>query len=365
MDKVQSIGIALLLDNGVAEGLRQISRDMALFGQLMDDTAARMGRLAQRQLAPIMMRQAVQESQRLSLAESPVFARSPQPTANMRPEQSRAVAPKLPEKPQSAAPRLIAQNTDPSPPVRPVSAPNAPVLAKTALLRSAAPPAPAPKTTAVATVAPPPKTTPIVTKTVAPPARALAPRTPLAASLPTLVATPAALPPAARPAAAPRITIALSSSAAPIAAPVPPLLAQAATSRMAAPRMTPTASQPPTPTQPSTPAPGPVTASSQAPRAPRALASVPFAPVPPTSGADRPSDATRLDRTIATAPEPQNTTSADGQAAVASLQGDVMLDGMKVGRWISGMMAREATRPPTSARGFNTRMAPAWPGTPL
>ena len=56
---------------------------------------------------------------------------------------------------------------------------------------------------------------------------------------------------------------------------------------------------------------------------------------------------------------------APGQAQMATVQGDVMLDGAQVGRWISSAMAREAARPPTAARGFNTRMAPAWPGTSL
>jgi hypothetical protein len=50
---------------------------------------------------------------------------------------------------------------------------------------------------------------------------------------------------------------------------------------------------------------------------------------------------------------------------MANVEGDVLLDGAQVGRWISTAMAREAGRPPTAARGFNTRMTPAWPGFPL
>jgi hypothetical protein len=42
-----------------------------------------------------------------------------------------------------------------------------------------------------------------------------------------------------------------------------------------------------------------------------------------------------------------------------------IFDGAQLGRWISGAMAKEAARPPTAARGFNTRMTPAWPGIPL
>jgi hypothetical protein len=47
------------------------------------------------------------------------------------------------------------------------------------------------------------------------------------------------------------------------------------------------------------------------------------------------------------------------------IEGDIMLDGVPVGRWIASAMAKEAARPPTAARGFNTRMTPAWPGIPL
>jgi hypothetical protein len=42
-----------------------------------------------------------------------------------------------------------------------------------------------------------------------------------------------------------------------------------------------------------------------------------------------------------------------------------MFDKAQLGRWISQAMAKEAARPPTAARGFNTRMTPAWPGIPL
>jgi hypothetical protein len=50
---------------------------------------------------------------------------------------------------------------------------------------------------------------------------------------------------------------------------------------------------------------------------------------------------------------------------MASVHGNVMLDGVHVGRWVSGAMAKEAARPPTAARGFNTRMTPGWPGIPF
>ncbi len=40
--------------------------------------------------------------------------------------------------------------------------------------------------------------------------------------------------------------------------------------------------------------------------------------------------------------------------------GDVYLDGTLVGRWIADHLAREATRPPAGATGFDTRLTPAW-----
>jgi hypothetical protein len=56
---------------------------------------------------------------------------------------------------------------------------------------------------------------------------------------------------------------------------------------------------------------------------------------------------------------------ADQQGGQGSMQGDVYLDGARVGRWMSGLMAREAARPPTGGRGFNPRDSPARPGMGL
>ena len=43
-------------------------------------------------------------------------------------------------------------------------------------------------------------------------------------------------------------------------------------------------------------------------------------------------------------------------------QGDVFLDGARVGRWIVNMLAREASRPQSGATPFDARMGPSWPG---
>jgi hypothetical protein len=53
-------------------------------------------------------------------------------------------------------------------------------------------------------------------------------------------------------------------------------------------------------------------------------------------------------------------------AAAASsgpVQGDVYLDGARVGRWMSDRLAREADRPQAGVTGFDPRLGPAWPGS--
>ncbi len=55
----------------------------------------------------------------------------------------------------------------------------------------------------------------------------------------------------------------------------------------------------------------------------------------------------------------------DQQGGQGSMQGDVYLDGTRVGRWMSGLMAREAARPPIGGRSFNPRDSPARPGMGL
>lgn len=44
-------------------------------------------------------------------------------------------------------------------------------------------------------------------------------------------------------------------------------------------------------------------------------------------------------------------------------QGDVYLDGARVGRWMSDRLAREVNRPQAGVTGFDPRLGPAWPGS--
>ena len=52
MTEIETIGISLVLDNGVAEGMRRLHRDLAMFDRAVGQRAADLQRLAQRHLAP-------------------------------------------------------------------------------------------------------------------------------------------------------------------------------------------------------------------------------------------------------------------------------------------------------------------------
>jgi hypothetical protein len=49
-------------------------------------------------------------------------------------------------------------------------------------------------------------------------------------------------------------------------------------------------------------------------------------------------------------------------AAQGPTEGDVFLDGVRVGRWMSNMLARSATRPARGTTGYDPRLGPRWPG---
>jgi hypothetical protein len=44
------------------------------------------------------------------------------------------------------------------------------------------------------------------------------------------------------------------------------------------------------------------------------------------------------------------------------IQGDVFLDGARVGRWMEDALSRRAGRPPSGPTGFDPRRGAAWPG---
>jgi hypothetical protein len=45
-----------------------------------------------------------------------------------------------------------------------------------------------------------------------------------------------------------------------------------------------------------------------------------------------------------------------------TLQGDVILDGARVGRWMASTLARQAARPPAGPTGPDPRQTPLWSG---
>jgi hypothetical protein len=49
----------------------------------------------------------------------------------------------------------------------------------------------------------------------------------------------------------------------------------------------------------------------------------------------------------------------------AALQGDVYLDGSRLGRWIVNHLAKAAERPRAGATGFDPRLTATWPGAPI
>ena len=131
----------------------------------------------------------------------------------------------------------------------------------------------------------------------------------------------------------------------------------------------------------------PLPTSSAAPPSPRpAPASVPVQPPPvrqiqQTARADRPAPVVSLApaRSGPAAPpfqpgtSPSNTPRPDQPTAVShappnsappplTLQGDITLDGARVGRWMASTLARQAARPAAGPTGPDPRQTPLWSG---
>jgi hypothetical protein len=47
------------------------------------------------------------------------------------------------------------------------------------------------------------------------------------------------------------------------------------------------------------------------------------------------------------------------------LQGDILIDGSKLGRWVTDRLVKAAGMPRAAATGFDSRMTPTWPGAPI
>jgi hypothetical protein len=78
-------------------------------------------------------------------------------------------------------------------------------------------------------------------------------------------------------------------------------------------------------------------------------------PYDASAGAHRPSGDTTLPSAVPPAMEPQSATS----------QGDIYVDGLRLGRWVTDRLAKAAERPRAAMTGFDPRMTPTWPGAPI
>ena len=45
-----------------------------------------------------------------------------------------------------------------------------------------------------------------------------------------------------------------------------------------------------------------------------------------------------------------------------TMQGDIIIDGMRLGRWLTNAMARQASRPPSGPVAPDPRQTPLWSG---
>jgi hypothetical protein len=88
-----------------------------------------------------------------------------------------------------------------------------------------------------------------------------------------------------------------------------------------------------------------------------ASAAPPAAPVAPIPTAPR---AQPPERTLPTSASDQQT---DAAPAPTPIGGDVILDGMRVGRWLARELGRQADMPQTSTTFFDPRAGATWPGT--
>jgi hypothetical protein len=54
-----------------------------------------------------------------------------------------------------------------------------------------------------------------------------------------------------------------------------------------------------------------------------------------------------------------------GEPSSAALQGDVYVDGSRLGRWMTDRLVKAAELPRAATTGFDPRMTPTWPGAPV
>ncbi len=341
MTEAYEIGITLALQNGVSDGIAVIRRDLATLDRAIAATSANLAHLHQAETSP---------------PRAPALP--PKPSPGPSPQAGEPVITSIPAKPQ-----FIAGQPATEPTKGPPSSP-----APTVTFDLASPtPAPIPVST------PSPRAPPIGTpQTLSPPLIPIPPAAPTRLTSPSVPTSPDISPPpfqldptpsysrptppqGNQPAAfMPLATLAHQSSPASlprasVSAPTSPSLAPITQYREPS-QTTPIAPAPsrtvPTPVvtpRPSVPPPHQPTRS--APAAPA------FQHAPSSGNFPRPDQPTAVSHAPPTQTSPPIT-----------LQGDITLDGARVGRWMASTLARQAARPAAGPTGPDPRQTPLWSG---
>jgi hypothetical protein len=118
-DELDSIGISIVLDNDVLEGMRRIGRDMAIFNRQTEETAAQMSRIARMHLGAFMPPEPERPKPR------PVILAAIQAPAKPATEPPQAPPP-VPTSQAPYAPSVIGKNTAPDAGAPRLSQPPAP-----------------------------------------------------------------------------------------------------------------------------------------------------------------------------------------------------------------------------------------------
>ncbi len=388
-----TIGITLALNNGVADGIAAIRRDLASLDRAVQASAAGLAQLrslaggsvaaASADLARLM------ESARRAAAALPqpnaeTPAAEPPPTSRNREPPPEAEAPLAPPAP------LRAPGNPAAPPVQPIAVSGpVPAAAQPTLTRTIAPPSPRvglPSNGATARTKDQPLPPTIVIPAPASPRPVAEPRAEpeapkRAAEPPAAPGRETMTPPQAR-TAAPTIDYAalgraISPQTAPEAAPSPAIRhvehTRTETSTTIVERETTKQpilipSDPATPVAPSVPArpvaPPPVVHAAALPSAVTTQPeSFPAAPMPRGRAVQEEPRAIALPKAVSSGLP--SAARAQPSPAHASTTVEVVLDGAAIGRWMDQRLARAATRPPSGVTGFDPRLSPVWTTVPV
>lgn len=304
-----TIGITLALDNGVATGIAAIRQDLAALDRAV--ATSTLGLLAMRRLSE-------------NLGFSAFAAPAIPPPAHLSPSPT------------------IAELEPPTSSARPLPAPSAVLPASHSVLILTAPAALPRESNSLA---------PSITQQRAPPDRPSAPAAPTGSAAPFVLGLmPKSAPAFRQPVDAPPVRYLPSEDTVPtpVLSPQPVAVSPIATAFSALP--TPIAE----PTAPS--APRSISPQQSAMPARRASA----APKAPTSQATATTRVDAQDR----ATSPSAATQTQSNPMSGSSHGEIILDGARLGRWMSDRLARAASRPGSGTTAFDPRISALYPGAP-